>query len=181
VPLIVRDPHRESDATRGRVIEDRFTENVDIMPTILEWIGVDAPVQCDGASLLELLHGNDPEDWRDAVHWEWDFRDPTGRLTQEMFGIGIDECSIAVLRDERGKYVHFAGMAPLFYDLERDPDELVDRATDPAYGATVLEYAQRLLSFRMRHAERTLTGALVTPQGVIEARRRGRRRVLNRR
>ena len=73
------------------------------MPTILEWIGVDAPVQCDGASLLDVLHGEDPTDWRDAVHWEWDFRDPTGRLTQEMFGIGIDECSLAVLRDERGQ------------------------------------------------------------------------------
>jgi arylsulfatase A-like enzyme len=180
VPLIVRDPRPESDTTRGRVIDDRFTENVDVMPTILEWIGVDAPVQCDGASLLELLHGDEPEEWRTAVHWEWDFRDPTGRLTQDMFGIGIDECSLAVLRDERGKYVHFTGMAPLFYDLERDPDELVNRATDPAYSATVLDYAQRLLSFRMRNAERTLTGALVTPLGVIEARRKGRRRVLDR-
>ena len=54
----------------------------------------------------------------------------------------------------------------------------VNRATDPAYNATVLEYAQRLLSFRMRNAERTLTGALVTPQGVIEARRPGRRRAV---
>jgi arylsulfatase A-like enzyme len=95
-----------------------------------------------------------------------------------MFGIGIDECSLAVLRDERGKYVHFTGMPPVFYDLERDPHELVNRATDPAYNATVLEYAQRLLSFRMRNAERTLTGALVTPQGVIEARRPGRRRAV---
>ncbi len=41
VPLIVRDPRHESDATRGRIIEDRFTENVDVMPTILEWIGVE--------------------------------------------------------------------------------------------------------------------------------------------
>ena len=135
-------------------------------------------MQCDGASLIDVLHGEDPAGWRTAVHWEWDFRDPTGRLTQEMFGIGIDECSLAVLRDERGKYVHFAGMPPVFYDLERDPDELVNRAADPAYGATVLDYAQRLLSLRMRNAERTLTGALVTPQGVIEARRTGRRRVV---
>jgi arylsulfatase A-like enzyme len=179
VPLIVRDPRRESDATRGSVFEERFTENVDVMPTILEWIGVDAPVQCDGASVLDLLHGDDPPGWRTAVHWEWDFRDPTGRLTQEMFGLGIDECSLAVLRDERGKYVHFTGMPPVFYDLERDPGELVNRAADPEYGATVLDYAQRLLSFRMRNAERTLTGALVTPRGVIETRRPGRRRAIS--
>src|SRR6478672_50172 len=103
VPLIVRDPRPESDVTRGRLVEDRFTENIDVMPTILEWIGVDPPVQCDGASLLDVLHGENPSAWRSAVHWEWDFRDPTGRLTQSMFGLGIDECSLAVVRDEQGK------------------------------------------------------------------------------
>lgn len=180
VPLIVRDPRTESDVTRGTVVADRFTENIDVMPTILEWIGSGVPVQCDGAPLLDVLHGDDPDGWRTAAHWEWDFRDPTGRLTQEMFGIGIDECSLAVLRDEHGKYVHFAGMAPLFYDLDADPDELVNRAAEPAYASKVLGYAQRLLSLRMRNAERTLTGALVTPQGVIEARRQGRRRVVKR-
>jgi arylsulfatase A-like enzyme len=174
----VRDPRAASDATRGHVVEDRFTENIDVMPTILEWIGVDAPVQCDGASLLGLVRGETPKRWRDAVHWEWDFRDPTGRLTQEMFGLDIDECSLAVLRDERGKYVHFTGLPPLFYDLAADPEELVNRADDPAYASTVLEYAQRLLSLRMRNAERTLTGTFVTPMGVIEAKRDGRRRLL---
>jgi hypothetical protein len=83
-----------------------------------------------------------------------------------------------VLRDEHGKYVHFTGLPPLFYDLDTDPDELVDRAGDPAYAATVLGYAQRLLSRRMRHAERTLSGVLVTPMGIVEARREGRRRVV---
>jgi arylsulfatase A-like enzyme len=178
IPLIVRDPRRDADATRGRVVADRFTENVDVMPTILEWIGVTPPVQCDGASLLPLLHDEEPSQWRDAVHWEWDFRDPTGRYTKEMFGLAVDECSLAVLRDERGKYVHFTGLPPVFYDLEAGPDELDNRAGDPAYAATVLDYAQRLLSLRMRHAERTLTGVLVTPMGVIEARRDGRRRTV---
>jgi arylsulfatase A-like enzyme len=178
IPLVVRDPRRDADATRGGVVDDRFTENVDIMPTILEWIGVTPPVQCDGASLLPLVRGEEPSQWRDAVHWEWDFRDPTGRYTKEMFGLAVDECSLAVLRDERGKYVHFTGLPPVFYDLEADPDELENRAGDPAYAATVLGYAQRLLSLRMRHAERTLTGVLVTPMGVIEAPRDGRRRTV---
>jgi arylsulfatase A-like enzyme len=148
------------------------------MPPIHEWIGAGVPGQCDGPSLVDVRHGHAPAWWGTAAHWEWDFRDPTGRLTQEMFGIGIDECSLAVLRDEHGKYVHFAGLPPLFYDLDDDPHELVDRAGDPAYASRVLEYAQRLLSLRMRNVERTLTGALVTPQGVIEARRPGRRRVV---
>lgn len=178
IPLIVRDPRAGADTTRGNVEDEHFTENVDVMPTILEWIGVEPPVQCDGASLLSLLHGDRPAEWRDAVHWEWDFRDPTGRYTKELFGLSLDECSLAVLRDAHGKYVHFTGMPPLFYDLDDDPHELSDRAGDPAYATTVLGYAQRLLSLRMAHAERTLTAALVTPMGVVEGRREGRRRVV---
>ena len=67
--------------------------------------------------------------------------------------------------------MHFAGLPPLFYDLDADPDELVDRAGDPAYAATVLGYAQRMLSLRMEHAEQTLTGIVVTAAGVLDGRR----------
>jgi hypothetical protein len=59
----------------------------------------------------------------------------------------------------------------LFFDLERDPDELDDRATDPAVAGRVLDAAQRMLSWRMEHAERTLTDLVVTPAGVLDFRR----------
>ena len=42
---IVRDPRRPDH--HGSVV-DRFTENVDLFPTICEAIGVDVPAQCDG-------------------------------------------------------------------------------------------------------------------------------------
>ena len=82
----------------------------------------------------------------------------------------MDECSLSCLRDEHGKYVHFTGLPPIFYDLDTDPHELVNRATDPAYSSTVLGYAQRLLSRRMAHAERSLSGLVVTPRGVLDGR-----------
>ena len=67
--------------------------------------------------------------------------------------------------------MHFTGLPALFYDLDADPDELVDRAADPAYSATVLGYAQRMLSLRMEHADQTLTGLVVTAAGVLDGRR----------
>ena len=73
-----------------------------------------------------------------------------------------------MLRDERAKYVHFAGLPPLFFDLEDDPDEFEDRAADPACAPRVLEYAQQMLSWRMEHAERTLTNLIMTPAGVLD-------------
>ena len=168
IPLIVRDPDRPDAA--GTVV-DRFTENVDVMPTVLEWLGLPVPVQCDGRSVLALAHGEPVGQWRDAAFWEWEFRDPIGGWAESMLGLTMDQCGVSVLRDEHGKYVHFTGLPPLFYDLDDDPHELVDRAGDPAYAATVLTYAQRMLSHRMEHVEQTLTGLMVTPVGVLDGRR----------
>lgn len=167
IPLIVRDPRADANATRGSVV-DRFTENVDIMPTILSWLGIPTPPQCDGSSLLPILEGHEPRHWRTAAHWEFDFRDFVNAFSPDAFGLTLDQCWLSVLRDERGKYVHFAGLPPLFFDLENDPDEFENLAGDPACSAQVLDYAQRMLSWRMEHAERTLTNLVVTPAGVLD-------------
>ena len=170
IPLIVHDPRAAHSF--GSVVEDRFTENVDIMPTVLEWLGLDVPIQCDGRSLTSLVRGDVPEQWRDAAFWEWEFRDPIGGFAEAAMGLTMDQCALSVLRDEHGKYVHFTGLPPLFYDLDDDPHEMTNRADDPAYAPTVLRYAQRMLSLRMEHAEQTLTGLVVTSAGVLDGRRR---------
>ena len=49
------------------------------------------------------------------------------------------------------------------------PTQIVNRAADPAYAAKVLDYAQRMLAWRMRHTERTLTGMKLTGHaGLVE-------------
>lgn len=172
VPLVIRDPSLAAGRTRGRQLTDAFTENVDVMATILDWLGAAVPAACDGRSLLPFLReGERPPGWRDAAHWEWDFRDPVGSLTQQALGVGLDQCNLAVLRDEHGKYVHLAGgLPPLFYDLDADPAELQNRAGDPAYAAEVLSYAQRMLTWRLEHTDRTLTGLFVDERGITDAR-----------
>ncbi len=171
IPLIVRDPRQAADRTRGHKI-DRFTEAVDVMPTILEWLGVDVPAQCDGMSLLPFLEGATPADWRAEAHWEYDFRDVVQRNAETALGIDSDQCTLNVILGRGYKYVHFTALPPLFFDLEKDPSELVNRADDPNYAPQVLESARRLLSWRMAHDERTLTGMALTESGVVERPRR---------
>jgi len=154
---------------------EAFTETIDVMPTILDWIGVAVPRQCDGHSLAPWLKGETPAGWRDAVHWEYDFRDLLNQTAEQAMGLVSDECHLAVIRDEKYKYVHFAAQKPLFFDLEADPHQLVNRAEDPAYAALVLRYAQKMLSWRMQHDERTLTHLHIN-KGVFE--RTGARRMV---
>jgi hypothetical protein len=52
---------------------------------------------------------------------------------------------------------------------------MVNRADDPAYSARVLEYAQAMVTWRLEHADRTLTGLFVCPMGVVDARAAGPR------
>ncbi len=171
IPLLVRWPGMTG--APGRAV-DAFTENVDVLPTIVDVCGGEPPAFCDGASLRPFLdsdrEGLDaPERWRDAVHTEYDFRMPTTRAIEGAYGLRQDQCAVSVLRDRRGKYVQFAGdMPPLFFDLEDDPGELVDRSTDPTRTADLLDYAQRLLRLRMEHTDPRLANHRATPGGAVQ-------------
>ena len=163
IPLVIRDP----DALeQGGRIEDAFSESIDLMPTMLDWLGADIPPACDGASLLPLVHGARPAGWRDALHYEFDFRDTFNSRAETDLGLGMDEASLLVIEDARWKYVHFAALPPLLFDLSADPDEFNNLADDPAYESVVRDYAQRALSWRMRHADRSLTHFRASPTGL---------------
>ncbi|GGB60174.1 sulfatase [Tistrella bauzanensis] len=164
VPLVVRDPRAPGDA-RGRVV-DAFTESVDVMPTILDWLDLPVPMQCDGASLLAFCRGGTVAGWRDAAHFEFDFSDPVTSAAERALGLSSDLCGLAVLRGQRFKYVHFAGLPPLLFDMVADPHERRDLAGDPDHAAVALDCAQRLLSWRLAHADRSLTRYRGSPDGL---------------
>jgi len=175
VPLVVRDPRPAADGTRGTVVGS-FTESVDVLPTICEWMGVDVPLQADGWSLLPFLHhGAAPEHWREAAHWEWDFADPDTRAAEVALGIPMSHCSLAVSRTATTKYVQFATdsavMPPILFDLDADPAQLDNLAGRPDSAGQAWEAAQELLRWRMRTDERTLSGSLTTAdRGLVTAR-----------
>jgi len=166
IPLIVRDPRRTADTTRGTQVTS-FTENVDLMPTLLTHAGVELPVQCDGAALQPFLeNGEAPSGWRTEAHWEFDFRDPTNTEVEDTLDLSLHQCVMNIIRDNKWKYVHFAGLPPLLFDLKNDPGEFNNLANDPANQGVLLEYAQKMLSWRMTHDEQTLTHYAITREGL---------------
>ncbi|MFP6805595.1 MAG: alkaline phosphatase family protein [Pseudomonadales bacterium] len=168
IPLIIYDPSAKADKTRGRRLSS-FTENIDIMPTMLDYLDIPIPVQCDGMSLLSSVQsGHFPANWRTEAHWEYDFRDvPKGEVLEQQLELTQDQCTLNVIRDGHYKYVHFTALPPLFFDLKNDPNEMVNLANDPKYAQKVLAYSQKMLSWRMNHDEQTLTHLALTDTGVI--------------
>jgi arylsulfatase A-like enzyme len=137
------------------------------MPTILDWIGQPVPRTCDGESLVPFLRGRVPEDWRQEVFFEHDFRNVRSQKVETALGISSDECCYAVIRGKRWKYVHFAALPPLLFDLEADPHETTNLAEDPAMQEVVLECAQRMLDWRLTAQERTMTNMHVGRGGLF--------------
>ena len=166
VPLIIRDPDAEGDAARGTVVE-AFSEAIDVMPTLVDWMGLEVPRACDGQSLLPFLRGRPPKSWRSEVFFEHDFRDVAGQRAEAALGLSSDDCCYAVVRDEHYKYVHFARLPPLLFDIHRDPHETTNLAASPEAAGIVLRYAQKMLSWRLTHADRTMSNMYLGKDGLI--------------
>ena len=164
IPLIIRAPEH----TGGTRVQ-AFTEHVDLMPTMLQWLGLTVPDQCDGAALQPWLRGETPANWRNAAHWEFDFRDEG---VEAELGLHMEECSMNILRTATSKYVHFPSLPPLLFDLQSDPNELHNCANEPGYAALRIAQLEALLSWRMRHTDKTLSHVRVTREEGLQIRAR---------
>ena len=158
---IARDPgHPEAHGSRV----ESFTENIDVMPTLCEAMGVEVPAQCDGLPLTGFLAGERPPWWRSAAHWEYDWR-------WEYIAFGphdwpwdrrLERQNLAVLRSSDLAYVHYGGGEWRCFDLAADPTWRTE-VTDPT---RVLASTQEMLAWRAVHAERLLTDMLLIDGGI---------------
>ncbi|MEO7370616.1 MAG: sulfatase-like hydrolase/transferase, partial [Ilumatobacteraceae bacterium] len=156
---IVRDPRS------GHVgVVDDFTENVDVMPTLCDAMGIEVPAQCDGFPLTPFLHGQRPESWRDAAYYEWDWRDvfiPHGDHDWP-WDRRLERQNLAVRRSHDTAFVHFGDGSWRCFDLAADPTWQTE-VTDPH---AVLAEAAAMLNWRSRNLDRTMTGMLLQDGGI---------------
>jgi len=99
VPLIVKLPH---SASAGRRVQ-RMVGTIDLMPTLLDFVGAPVPAGLEGRSFLPLLTG--PEELLDP-----------GWLTLEFR-------RVVAVRTERWKLIRRPGGGLELFDLEADPAE----------------------------------------------------------
>ena len=154
---IWRDPRR---ARRGHVVE-RFTENVDIAPTLADALGLEIPAQFDGRVLTALLDGEDV-DWRSSAHYEWDYRTYFIAAAQTPWprDRALSRQNLAVGVSDDVAYVQFGDGSYKCFDLAVDPTwrtECVD-------ADRVLRAAQEMLVWRQEHLAREYTDMLLEPE-----------------
>jgi len=144
IPLIVCDP-RLPKSRHGTRTRD-FALSIDIAPTILDLAGVRPPKAMQGRSLVPLVRGATPSDWRKEYYYEHHFQPPwKGMTIPRSEGI----------RTQRWKYIQYIDSKPLYeelYDLEVDRHESVNLATKPAHAERIGRFRKQLV--RMRAAVR---------------------------
>lgn len=145
---------------RGGRVVTQFTENVDVLPTLAEVMGVDIPLQCDGRSLTPLLDGANVA-WRTAAHYEWDYRALLLRDVHTFWpeDRSLARCNLSTTVTDDWAFVHFGDGSTLFFDLKADPTW----RTTSTDSAMLFVGANAQLQWRQEHLRRDMTEFLVAP------------------
>ncbi|WP_299730440.1 sulfatase-like hydrolase/transferase [uncultured Tateyamaria sp.] len=152
VPLIIADPRPEADRTRGTEMA-ALTEMIDLAPTFMTAMGCPPkPHVVEGRDLTPLLHKREGFYRRYAIS-EHDYSsfEMAGAL-----GIPQQDAFTKMIFDGRWKYIHCEGFDPILFDLETDPDEVVDhgRSDSPEHIAVRARMKDALSAWALRHHTR---------------------------
>eukprot|EP00913_Durusdinium_trenchii_P013425 g12606.t1 len=142
IPLIVFDP-RLPKPRRGVRTSD-FALSIDIAPTILNLAGVKPPQKMQGRSIVPILAGNTPADWRTEYYYEHYFAPPSA-----WKGMSIPRNE--GIRTQRWKYIQYIDSKPLYeelYDLDTDPHETRNLATRPQHAERMRAFRKKLIRMR---------------------------------
>ena len=131
VPLFITDPRQPStESSRER---QEMILNIDLAPTIFELAGVEPAPKLQGRSLVPLLHGEAPGDWRTEYFYEHRFVHP---------GIAQTEG----IRTNRWKYTRYVSETPVYeelFDLKTDPYERTNLVGHADAAAMLAELRQK--------------------------------------
>ena len=135
-PLVMRMP----GGAKGQIAE--MVQNIDYAPTFLELAGAPVPEDIQGRSLLPLLRGGHPEDWRESIYYHF-YEYPAEHMVKRHYGV----------RDERWKLIHFYDDIDVWelYDLEADPRELHNLFGNPAYAAEQERMMKELVKLQTQY------------------------------
>ena len=135
-PLIVRWPGVVRPGSRS----DRMVSLLDFAPTFLEVAGVPVPSDIQGRSLVPVLEGRPPADWRTSFYYHY-YEYPVWHRVRPHYGVVTDRYKLV-------HYYHPDLDEWELYDLRRDPGETRNFIHDPRQAGTVAGLRKELERLR---------------------------------
>lgn len=120
-PLLVRWP----GVTKSGSVNNNLVSLLDFAETFLDVAGLEVPADMQGRSLVPLLKGNTPDDWRKSLYYHY-YEYPVPHRVRPHYGVITD----------RYKLIHYYKPDVDDWELldrEKDPNETKSFYNDPAY------------------------------------------------
>ena len=138
-PLLMRYP---KEIKPGTVVK-QMVLNLDFAPTFLNYAGIAPQNEMQGESFRKIVAGN-PVKWRDAIYYHY-FEYPGVHAVKRHYGVKTD----------RYKLIHFYFDIDEWelYDLEKDPHEMKNVYTDPAYLRIRGDLHKKLDALRLKYKD----------------------------
>jgi arylsulfatase A-like enzyme len=134
MPFLIRYPGK----IKANSVNSDMILNVDFAPTFLEYAGLPIPKEIQGRSIVPLLDGKAPKDWRTSMYYRY-YHYPADHRVQPHYGV----------RNERYKLIYYNKINEWeLFDLKNDPNELMSVYDDPGYAGTLRELKAELARLR---------------------------------
>lgn len=146
-PLLIQWP----GVTKPESVNKDMVSNVDIAETILDMAGVAVPADMQGRSMVQVLKGKTPGNWRKEHYYHY-YEYPGVHDVKRQYGISTD----------RYKLIHFYYDIDEWelFDLRTDPMEMKDVYNDPSYAKIRAKLHKRLNALRLKYKD---TEPVVSP------------------
>jgi arylsulfatase A-like enzyme len=139
-PLVMRLPNGLSK--RGDI--PQMVQNIDYAPTFLDLCGIPVPEDMHGVSMLPLLRGEQPKNWRDALYYHF-HEFPAEHAVKRHYGV----------RTDRYTLIHFYEDIDVWelYDLQNDPQQLHNIYGQPGTEKITKRLKKRLVKLQEEYAD----------------------------
>jgi len=127
--------------TKPGSVNSDLVSNLDFAETFLEIAGAGVPPDMQGESLVPLLGGKTPGDWRDSLYYHY-YEYPGWHMIHRHEGA----------YDGRYKLINFYDLEEWeLYDLEADPQEMTNQYDNPEYAEVVKRMGTELEQLRSQY------------------------------
>jgi arylsulfatase A-like enzyme len=139
-PLLIQWP----GVIKPGSVNNDMVSNLDFAETFLDIAGVKVPSDMQGESMVQILKGKTPSNWRKEHYYHY-YEYPGSHMVKRHYGIST----------ERYKLIHYYYNIDEWelYDIQEDPLEMRNVYNDPSYASIKADLNKRLDKLRLRYKD----------------------------
>ena len=133
-----------NNVVKPHSVNNDLVSNLDFAETFLDIAGVKVPKNMQGESMLPILKGHTPKDWRKEHYYHY-YEYPGVHKVKRHYGITTD----------RYKLIHFYYDIDEWelFDLKNDPNELKNEFNNPKYADVKRDLMKRLKKLMAKYQD----------------------------